>query len=37
MTENAYAGTASEYFKLTGIGTETIPGNAVGVPGNWGL
>ena len=36
-TENAKIKAATEHFKQLGIGTETVPGYAVSVPGNWEL
>ncbi len=36
-TENAKIKAATEHFKQLGIGTETVPGYAVSVPGSWGL
>ncbi|MBS3956202.1 MAG: DEAD/DEAH box helicase family protein [Clostridiales bacterium] len=36
-TENAKIKAATEHFKQLGIGTDTVPGYAVSVPGNWSL
>lgn len=36
-TENAKIKAATEHFKQLGIGSETIAGYAVGVPGSWNI